>query len=280
MPLRALGVFLAPAAAAAAAVLDCGDLPRYALARSRDFFSLRMYSLWYIIDNGADAVSVDAAWDIARLQRYVEKQGLKLVAGLYTHGHFDHIGGSVPGSPASPLPGATELHRAKVPLFLGAGDIDAATLQTKLGADTWRPLKEGDTLSVLGDELPILVIDSPGHTIGGVTFWLRGTGPGVRAECAEGMLLTGDTLFLKNVGRTDLPGGDSTTLLRSLSRLSATPEGVQVLPGHSYDAPPRRSTMGTVRSDCGMMRSAVAKFPPASLPPLPSHRIQTSSEEL
>ncbi|CAE7449987.1 gloB, partial [Symbiodinium pilosum] len=166
----------------------------------------QMANYQYVIENGKDAVSVDAAWDIGRLRRYAEKQGKKLVAGLYTHGHFDHIGGSTPGSASEPLPGALELRRAKIPIFLGAGDIEAATLQTKLDATKWKPLKEGDTLSLLGDDLPIMVIDSPGHSKGGVTFWLRGTGPDVRPECAEGMLFTGDTLFLKNVGRTDLPG--------------------------------------------------------------------------
>ena len=61
----------------------------------------------------------------------------RLVAGLYTHGHFDHVGGSVPGS--GPVQGAREL--GEIALYLGQKDIDFAALQS--GVKAWRPLQEG-----------------------------------------------------------------------------------------------------------------------------------------
>ncbi|CAE7248404.1 baeB, partial [Symbiodinium microadriaticum] len=90
MALSGLISLLAPAAALGAAVLDCGSWRVHQLELGQ------MSNYQYVVDNGKEAVSVDAAWDVARLQRYLQKQNLKLIAGLYTHGHFDHIGGSVP----------------------------------------------------------------------------------------------------------------------------------------------------------------------------------------
>ncbi|CAJ1395213.1 unnamed protein product [Effrenium voratum] len=237
-----------------AAVLDCGGVHVHQLQLGQ------MANYQYIIDNGEVALTVDAAWDVPRIQRYLEKKELRLVGALYTHGHYDHLGGSVPGAGGVPIQGAKELEAAGQPLYLGSRDIEAATAQTGLKASKWHPLREGDTVSLLPDH-PILVMDTPGHTLGGVTFWLRGS---LQGDCAEGLLFTGDTLFLKNVGRTDLPGGDGEALQRSLARLGRLPDQVQVLPGHSYDAPPRRLDMASVRTGNGAMKAALARHPPAS----------------
>ncbi|CAK8987576.1 unnamed protein product [Durusdinium trenchii] len=181
--------------ALAASVLDCGALRVHQLQLGN------MQNYQYVLDNGEVAITVDAAWDIGKIRRYIEKMDLRLIGGLYTHGHFDHIGGAFPGSSGPPVQGAAQLQ--DLPLYLGTNDIEAATLQTKLDASRWHPLKEGDTLPLLGDRVQIWVLDTPGHTLGGVTFWVQGD---LEDACGEGLLLTGDTLFLTNVGRTDLPG--------------------------------------------------------------------------
>ena len=64
------------------------------------------------------------------------------------------------------------------------------------------------------------VLETPGHTPGSVT--LR----------AEDVLFTGDTLFQGSMGRTDLPGGDEATIMKSLKRLGELEGDYQVLPGH------------------------------------------------
>ena len=70
----------------------------------------------------------------------------------------------------------------------------------------------------------IEVIATPGHKEDCVCYYLR----------EENILFTGDTLFQESIGRTDLPGGDMGTLIRSLNKLVVLPEDTQVYPGHGY----------------------------------------------
>ena len=65
-------------------------------------------------------------------------------------------------------------------------------------------------------------IPTPGHTPGGVCYFFP----------QEKLLLSGDTLFAGSIGRTDLPGGDMATLMRSLDSLRSLPEDTVVIPGH------------------------------------------------
>ena len=67
-------------------------------------------------------------------------------------------------------------------------------------------------------------ISTPGHKEDAVCYYLP----------IEKMLFTGDTLFQESIGRTDLPGGDMGTLIRSLNKLVLLPEDTQVYPGHGY----------------------------------------------
>ncbi|HAL92728.1 MAG TPA: MBL fold metallo-hydrolase, partial [Verrucomicrobia bacterium] len=66
------------------------------------------------------------------------------------------------------------------------------------------------------------VIETPGHTPGGICWKLED----------DSALFTGDTLFHGTAGRTDLPGGDSRALARSLRKLAALPDGLTIYPGH------------------------------------------------
>lgn len=82
-------------------------------------------------------------------------------------------------------------------------------------------LKDGETL-YLGKE-PVKVISVPGHSPGSIALY-----------CPEsGFVITGDALFCGSIGRTDLPGGNHATLIRSVTdRLLTLPDSTTVLPGH------------------------------------------------
>ena len=82
-------------------------------------------------------------------------------------------------------------------------------------------LQDGDRL-VFGGET-VEVLSTPGHTEGSVCFLM------------PGLMLSGDTLFYRSVGRTDLSGGDSGALTASLRRLCALPEDYRVIPGHGRE---------------------------------------------
>ena len=84
-----------------------------------------------------------------------------------------------------------------------------------------RLLHEGDTIQL--DELTFTVLETPGHTPGGVSYYFPD----------EKAVFTGDALFYRSLGRTDFPGGDHDTLLHSIRKvLFALPEETAVLPGH------------------------------------------------
>jgi len=152
----------------------------------------------------------------------VAEHGLELVAVLLTHGHLDHAGGLAEVRrrfPGVPIHG----HPDDAPL------IEAMPLQGRMfgiPVDPAPPLDEtladGQVIAI-GETVSLRVIATPGHTPGGVSFY----------DQAAGVCFCGDTLFQGSVGRTDLPGGDGSTLLRSIrERLLSLPDETRCYPGH------------------------------------------------
>jgi len=174
----------------------------------------------YILnDNGALAL-IDCGIFNRTVREAVAGQGGDLRYILLTHGHFDHVQGVASAKEAYP--------NAQV----GIGIADAGYLTGEMDPMPGRAmarknpvppdllLKDGDAITL--GESTLRVIETPGHTPGGVCF---------RAE-AEGLLFTGDTLFFEEVGRADLPGGDWEVLCASIQKLYALPGDCAVLPGH------------------------------------------------
>ena len=82
-------------------------------------------------------------------------------------------------------------------------------------------IREGETISLGSEELQILF--TPGHSPGSVSFYSE----------TSGLLIAGDVLFNRSIGRTDLPGGDYDTLIRSIhTQLLVLPDETKVYPGH------------------------------------------------
>ena len=163
----------------------------------------------YIIHDEAstDCCVIDPGYDAEDILDFLGRKGLKLIAILLTHGHFDHVGA------VKDLVAETGcrvyLHEAELtmPPMFTAGKLHYS-----------HTYSEGDVLNLAG--MIIQVMHTPGHTPGSVCL---------RVEDA---LFSGDTLFAMSCGRTDLPGGSWNTIQESLKRLAALKEDLRVYPGH------------------------------------------------
>jgi hydroxyacylglutathione hydrolase len=169
---------------------------------------------------GADtALLVDPGDEAERLLAAIETTGARLEAILLTHTHFDHIGAVAPVARAT---GATVVcPKLEVAVL---ADIDAYVwpgFGPYENYDADQTVEGGERLTVAG--LDVDVILTPGHSPGHVTYAIED----------EGVLLSGDVLFQGSIGRTDLPGGDHATLMRSIATLlDRYPDDTAVLPGH------------------------------------------------
>jgi glyoxylase-like metal-dependent hydrolase (beta-lactamase superfamily II) len=177
-----------------------------------------------VIDPGKDAA--DGVADVVREHR------LKPVAVLVTHGHVDHMWCVAPVAgtyDATAWIHPSDRHLLSDPM---AG-MSAETTRMMLGAGyTWaepddvRELGDGQILELAG--LRFAVDHTPGHTQGSVTFRT----PYDRDDVSD-LMFSGDLLFAGSIGRTDLPGGDHPTMLRSLTtKVLPLADDVVVLPGH------------------------------------------------
>jgi hydroxyacylglutathione hydrolase len=159
------------------------------------------------------AAVVDPAWDVGRILAVANRYGTKIIFAVNTHHHPDHTAGN------------SELVKAT-----GARIVAHESSNIKKDIS----VKEGDTLQV--GSLELKFIHTPGHS------------PDSMSVLVDGKLMTGDTLFVGECGRTDLPGGSPEQLHDSLfNKLMKLPDEVEVYPGHDYGAKPR-STIGYERT--------------------------------
>jgi hydroxyacylglutathione hydrolase len=189
---------------------------------------VRMFTVGMVQENcflvwpegGDRAVIVDPGDEAPRLLQAIEDVGVTLDAILLTHTHFDHVGAVAPIARATGAP--VYCPRVEVPVLQ---DVMAYVPWPGFGPfESWDPeetVEGGETLELAG--LTLDVVSTPGHSPGHVTYAVRG----------EQALFSGDVLFQNSVGRTDLPGGDAPTLLRSIATLlHRFDDEACVYPGH------------------------------------------------
>ncbi len=172
----------------------------------------------YVVYQGEHAIVVDPGGDPRPVLKFLQAQNLQLAAICLTHLHFDH------------LYGVADLHAStKAPIY--TPKEDAFLLDTESGQGgmwgfptvkefTSAPLTAGE--HTMGG-MRFIALHTPGHTPGSVSLYF----PELKLVC------TGDVLFYRAVGRSDLPGGDHQTLIESIKKdLFTLPPETIVYPGH------------------------------------------------
>ena len=157
----------------------------------------------YIIadDTTGEAAVVDSSYNAGEITRIIKAENLKLKYIINTHGHSDHASGN------------QELRS------ISTAKIVAHNL-SRINPDI--KVNDGDTLNI--GAIPVKVIHTPGHTPDSICLLVNNQ-----------KLLTGDTLFVGECGRTDLPGGNSKSMYNSLfHKILKLNDNIEVYPGHDY----------------------------------------------
>lgn len=175
----------------------------------------------YLLINEAtkELVIVDPATCPEYLISHVKSNGYQPQAILLTHGHFDHVMGIDGWVKAFAIPVYLQEEEAEV---LADPRLNLSQVfGSSYSYERVNCLEDGEILEVAGFKFQ--VIHTPGHTAGGCCYY----------EETEGILMSGDTLFCRSVGRSDFPTGDMQTLVDSIKeKLFCLPEDVMVYPGH------------------------------------------------
>ena len=184
----------------------------------------------YLVGSEAtgEALVIDPAAEEESIVEEALKNKLTIKYIVNTHSHVDHVMGN---KKRKDLTGAQIIiHEAEAAYLTG----QPADLMNMFGAQPSPPaditVREGDVITV-GD-VSLKVLHTPGHSPGSVSLHVNG------------LVFTGDTLFVGGVGRTDLQGGSWEKLVSSIHhKLFSLPDATVVLPGHNYGEAPK-STIG------------------------------------
>ena len=170
-------------------------------------------------DGASEAIVIDPGDEAQRLLGAIDELELDVKAILLTHTHFDHVGAVAPVAAATGAPVYCPVIEvavlADVMSFVppGFGPFESYEADETLAG--------GERLELAGLEIEVLF--TPGHSPGHVTYSIP----------AEQAVFSGDVLFEGSIGRTDLPGGDTQTLMRTLADLvERLPDETVVYPGH------------------------------------------------
>lgn len=187
-------------------------------------FRENTYLVW---DETKECIVVDAGnmndGENRILQDMIEARGLKPVMAVNTHGHFDHVGGvkwlkdTYGAQFACSKKDAFLIESTSGGMMYGLKCNEVPPIDLDL--DAMEELSFGSTV--------LKVLKTPGHTPGHVVLYNE----------EQKMLFTGDTLFRESIGRTDLPGGDYSWIMKSiLEQIVPLGDDVTIYPGHEHES--------------------------------------------
>jgi glyoxylase-like metal-dependent hydrolase (beta-lactamase superfamily II) len=187
----------------------------------------RMANFTYLIvdEESGIAAIIDPSWDLERIFNTLKKNSWKAQYIINTHSHFDHVLGNEQMAAAT---GANIIQHKNSPL------------EKQIAVDDGQMINLG--------KIHIKVLHTPGHSKDSVCL-----------IADEELIFTGDTLFVGNCGRTDLPGSDPIEMYHSLfDKVAILDESLTVYPGHHYGESPT-STIGSEKKTNYVLRPRTEK---------------------
>ncbi len=175
-----------------------------------------------------EGLVVDPAAGIDQIMAEANANKINIRYIVNTHGHVDHIAGNA--EMKNRTNADIVVHGEDASMLVSTPGMVLRMFGAKPSPPADMTVKDGDTIEI--GTIKLKVLHTPGHTPGGMCLFV------------DGHVLTGDTLFVGGVGRTDLPGGSWRVLLKSIQeKLLCLPDETLVLPGHNYGST-RTSTIG------------------------------------
>lgn len=180
-------------------------------------------------EQSGEALVIDPASETEDILAVAKKNNLKIKYIVNTHGHADHISGN---NDMKKLTGAQIIvHEEDAGMLTYKSPAALAMFQAKILSPVADITVKGGEYIRVGN-ISLAVLHTPGHSPGSMSLYM------------DGIVFTGDTLFVEAVGRTDFPGGSWNTLHSSvMEKLFTLPDETHVLPGHNYGRTPT-STIG------------------------------------
>ncbi len=174
-----------------------------------------MQNLVYLVadESSKEALAIDSGWETSPIVMIAKNEGMRVKFAVATHNHFDHT---------STLQELAQKLEAKVVAHRNSPIVHDVSVDN------------GDILQIGSKEVKVFY--TPGHTEDSICLYDREN------------VFTGDTLFIGNCGRTDLPGGSPEKMFRSLHQVILNlPPGTRVYPGHDYGEVPSRKLADEAR---------------------------------
>jgi hydroxyacylglutathione hydrolase len=185
-----------------------------------------------------EALVIDPAANIDGIIAQADQNKVKIQYIVNTHGHVDHIAGNL--DMKNKTGAKIIIHESDAEMLTSTPAMILKMFGAKQSPTADRTVGDGDIISVGGISLKVL--HTPGHSPGSMSLY------------TEGYVFTGDTLFVGGVGRTDLPGGSSQVMARSIQqKLCTLPDDTKVMPGHNYGGAPT-STIGREKTSNPFLR--------------------------
>jgi hydroxyacylglutathione hydrolase len=182
----------------------------------------------YIIadEETSEATVVDSSYNAEEIIKSIKNEKLQLKYIINTHGHSDHTAGNTE---------LQSIYTAKI----------IAHNQSKIRPDL--PVDEGDTFNI--GKISIKIIYTPGHSADSICLLVNNQ-----------KVLTGDTLFVGECGRTDFPGGNTKSMYESLKKLQKLNEDIEVYPGHDYGLNPSSTIKEEKKSNYTLKPRSLKEF--------------------